>query len=395
MIHTKEKKKVLFVYPDMGIGGSTTSLVSLLNTFDYHKYDIDLALYDTGYIQERYLSEKIKVLPACRKYQHTVADKCIKAFFYIVTIIKLLFSRRHINKKSIYTEFTVLYNSKRIASKYDVAIGYLEGWADSYVARNIKQCKKIMWIHTDIVNNHEVDHSDMRLYLKKADTIVCVSEKLLEGISSTFPEFEKKTIFLPNILSKKYVNERARELIDESEIDIINAYSGIKIISVCRFSVFIKGIDRMVGIAKKLKEDGVNFRWYLIGDGKEKKQVAEMVKKNDIQDHFFLLGEKNNPYPFMYKCDILALPSRAEGKPMVVTEAQMLGIIPVVTRYASSEEQIRHGVDGLISDNNEESYYHMLYSIIRDKDTIKKMKNQILQKDYSNTIDIQKYYSVL
>ena len=39
------KKKVLFVYYDMSIGGSTTSLLSLLNELDYEKYDVDLLLY--------------------------------------------------------------------------------------------------------------------------------------------------------------------------------------------------------------------------------------------------------------------------------------------------------------------------------------------------------------
>ncbi len=39
------KKKVLFVYYDMSIGGSTTGLLSLLNELDYEKYDVDLLLY--------------------------------------------------------------------------------------------------------------------------------------------------------------------------------------------------------------------------------------------------------------------------------------------------------------------------------------------------------------
>jgi thymidine kinase len=39
------KKRVLFVYSTMMLGGSTTSLLSLLQNFDYEKYQVDLLLY--------------------------------------------------------------------------------------------------------------------------------------------------------------------------------------------------------------------------------------------------------------------------------------------------------------------------------------------------------------
>ena len=39
------KKKVLFVYPELMLGGSTTSLISLLNSIDYNRYEVDLILY--------------------------------------------------------------------------------------------------------------------------------------------------------------------------------------------------------------------------------------------------------------------------------------------------------------------------------------------------------------
>ena len=40
-----EKIKLLIVYPEMMIGGSTTSLLGLLNELDEDRYDVDLALY--------------------------------------------------------------------------------------------------------------------------------------------------------------------------------------------------------------------------------------------------------------------------------------------------------------------------------------------------------------
>ena len=387
---------MLFVYPEMAAGGSTTSLISLLNSFDFSRYDIDLALFDRGYIQEQFLSDKVNILPSLRKYHYSLCDKCKKLFLYICTVIKCIYHGWSLEKKSIYTEFSVRYNSRKTDGEYDVVVGYLEGWADLYISRYYPDCRKIMWIHTDVANNPEVNLSDMKRYLCHADNIVCVSEKLLDGMGETFPEYQEKIISLPNILSQEYIKTRAKlEEKEDAALNEIEHFHGIKIISVCRLSVFIKGIDRMINIAKRLKDEGTFFHWYLIGSGTEWEQVRQSVDRNHISDCFIMLGEKANPYPYMKKCDILALPSRAEGKPMVVTEAQMLGLIPVVTHYASAEGQISTGEDGLISANDEESYYQILKGIIHNNAEMRKMKGKIREKDFSNTTDINEYYKVL
>ena len=40
------KFKIVFVYPELFMGGSTTSLISLLNVIDYSKYEVHLVLYN-------------------------------------------------------------------------------------------------------------------------------------------------------------------------------------------------------------------------------------------------------------------------------------------------------------------------------------------------------------
>ena len=59
------------------------------------------------------------------------------------------------------------------------------------------------------------------------------------------------------------------------------------------------------------------------------------------------IGLRENPIPYMAKADALLLPSRNEGKPMVVTESFIMGLVPIVTEYSSANEQIENGFDGL------------------------------------------------
>lgn len=40
-----KKTRVLVIYPEMMMGGSTTALLALLNGLDKEKYEVDLQLY--------------------------------------------------------------------------------------------------------------------------------------------------------------------------------------------------------------------------------------------------------------------------------------------------------------------------------------------------------------
>ena len=44
-----EKKKILVVYPEMLVGGSTTSLLAFLNCIDKEKYEVDLPICKAVY----------------------------------------------------------------------------------------------------------------------------------------------------------------------------------------------------------------------------------------------------------------------------------------------------------------------------------------------------------
>ena len=39
------KKKLLFIMPSLGSGGAEKALITILNLFDYSRYDVDLFLF--------------------------------------------------------------------------------------------------------------------------------------------------------------------------------------------------------------------------------------------------------------------------------------------------------------------------------------------------------------
>ena len=117
-------------------------------------------------------------------------------------------------------------------------------------------------------------------------------------------------------------------------------------------------------------------------------ELLKMIKAQELQDYIYPIGMKENPIPYYKKCDVFYQPSRHEGKPMVITEGFIMGLVPVVTEYTSANEQIRNGIDGLVFDNNDEALYQGMKKLLQSPGILNDMKAEIAKTDYGNEKEI-------
>lgn len=383
------KKRVLFVYPSMIIGGSTSNLLSLLNCLEPEKYEISLVLKrNEGPLMEA-IPKHVHVL------QEAITDRGI---FYKIKFVFLLLvtgygykaytANRRIKKrglsKQILADFVAKYLSQKQKGTYDYAIGGLEGWADRYVAYRVDAMVKCGWIHSVIDKigaSPEMEYE----WMHKVDYIVSVSHNCNEQLKQVLPDVQEKAVYLENIMDTNVVRQRAKLLENQDHnYQMLAQYKGFKIVTVCRLSMHVKGLDRAVQAAAKLKEEGLKFLWVIIGDGEDRHKLEQMIRENDVIDCFVLLGKKSNPYPYMMLCDIMCMPSRWEGMPIVVTESKMLGIPPVVTRYLSVDEQIQDEVEGYVAENNDTAIIEKLRKCINNPQALSVIRKYLLQHEYGN-----------
>lgn len=121
-------------------------------------------------------------------------------------------------------------------------------------------------------------------------------------------------------------------------------------------------MDRGIEAFRRLKEEGLagRFQWVVIGDGDDLEAFQEMISENGLESLIFPLGMKPEPLPYLKQADAFFLPSRYEGKPISVSEAQILGVPPLVCAYESAREQIWDGIDGLVFENSGKGVYEGL-----------------------------------
>ncbi|NLM49890.1 MAG: glycosyltransferase, partial [Clostridiaceae bacterium] len=82
-----------------------------------------------------------------------------------------------------------------------------------------------------------------------------------------------------------------------------------------------------------------------------------------------------------------------EGLPVSVTEAQMLGVVVLVTNYLTAREQVKDNYDGLVADCTAESIYNGIYKLYTDKEFYCKLKRSICERDFS--FDVESFYSLV
>ena len=108
-----------------------------------------------------------------------------------------------------------------------------------------------------------------------------------------------------------------------------------------------------VEVAKGLKDLGIKYKWYLIGDGVEYAEINELVTIYDLQHELSLVGRKSNPYPYIVDADIMVHPSLVESYGITVLEGMALGIPVIVVESDGPKEFIENGKNGVLVKPNQ------------------------------------------
>lgn len=391
------KKKLLFVIDSLSIGGAEKSLVSLLNLIEPSKYEIDLLLFKRGEDLERYLPKHITILPVPEYFRfiHNEKFATIKNMTYSYYKIKTSLNLR-LNKytrKILHSEQVVYKSLTRIIypieRMYDVAIAYSQGMPTYFVASKVKASKKLAWINTDYVNTLYDKELDYESY-KNITKIIAVSQHTKESVMKIRTEYDDKIDIVFDIVNPSLINTMSEEVeINEFDKSVVNILTVGRLVSA-------KSYESAIGVARLLKDSGYKFKWFVIGEGPERKRLQELIMENDLLDSFFLLGKRLNPYPYMKNCDIYVQTSIKEGFGLTVCEAKILKRPIVCSNFHTAKEIINNNIDGLIVEHNKNSIFNGIKKYLDDsnfRDEILKQLN--VEEPYNSINQLNKFYQLI
>lgn len=271
--------------------------------------------------------------------------ECLEKKEYL-NVIK--FSIKHKLGKTPFAELNIrLDQIPDLKEKYDIAVNFHmhSPFLVWYLSERVLADKKFTWIHNDFTTTkYEVQL--LKKYLNGVDRFFAVSQKLKDEFLEAVPEYTSKTEVALNIVPVAKIVEKSDAFFpDEYKLSNNNT---LKILTVGRLEEQ-KGYDLAVEVCRNLKENGFNFNWYVLGEGTLRNDLIKSIKRNNIEDCFFILGNKMNPYPYFKYCDIYVQTSRHEGYVTTVTEAKLFNKPIITTDVSGAREQIKDGINGEIS----------------------------------------------
>ena len=133
----------------------------------------------------------------------------------------------------------------------------------------------------------------------------------------------------------------------------------------------------------------------MVGFGSQEEELKIRAKEIGLENNFYILGKKVNPYPYFNMCDIYVQPSRYEGKAVAITEAKIFNKPIVITDYTSAKDQIENMKTGLIIENSVDGIYKGVKRIIEDNKLRNFIISNLKKSKWSNEDDIEKLYEIM
>lgn len=129
-----------------------------------------------------------------------------------------------------------------------------------------------------------------------------------------------------------------------------------------------KNHEFLVELMKRCDRAGEKkFKLVLVGDGEFKDKIEKEVLAAELNEKIIFTGNVNNVPDFLQMMDLFLLPSRFEGLPYVLIEAQALMLPCLVSDKVSQESRITESVQFLSTDNIDDWVEKVRHSSIASK----------------------------
>lgn len=303
------RKKIVFILPALTAGGSERVMASFANSINRQLYEpVFIALKD-GPIRD-WIDDDIPLHILDQRY-------FISAFFSLIIALKtirpniIVSSIVHVNVITIFAKF-FLPHFKLILRESSLPSAMVKGYG---------------W-------KSRLCHFAYKFLYPKADLLICPSRQILNQFQDDLNVTLKKSVIIYNPVNVKNIRDRIKQK-EKSDV--------LKLVTVGRLT-FEKGYYQLI---EALAEHSIHRAWKLkiIGEGKERPKLENLIKKHNLQEHISLLGHQDDPWSIISQSDIFLLTSLWEGMPNAALEALASGTPVFALRSAGGIVEVSNMTD--------------------------------------------------
>ena len=236
----------------------------------------------------------------------------------------------------------------------------------------------IVHAHSSQYDQHNLFVKTAMLLLNKflvriyADIIVACSD---EAAKMYFGK-QNAIVFKNPIDIKRYYNAGS---IEECR-NTLGVKSKLVISHIGRF-IDVKNHDFILKICKKLSDDKINYSMLLIGNGELRNEIEKKVDMLGLKNKVFFLGERSDIPQILRASSIMILPSKYEGLPTVVLEAQASGIPCIISTHVNRMCDVGLGLVEFLDIDKDDSVLEWACALREKKNNVQNI--ECIEKAFS------------
>lgn len=338
--------RVLQVLGKTNLGGAESRIMDLYRHMDREQIQFDFLIHykEKGYFDDeiKKLGGRIYYLPSFRVYNYFTYKKACRQFF-----------KEHNDFVAVHGHMTstasiYLPEAKRAGIPLTIAH-----------ARSAGVDKGLKGIITKILRKN--------LY-KKCDRMFACSDLAAKAVFGKKRYEENQVTILPNAIDTGAFapNEEIRTLMRKEyrlEDKFVIGHVG-------RFH-YAKNHDFLIDIFAEVLKEKENAVLMLLGDGPLKQETEQKVQRLGIADKVIFTGNKTPVAPFYQVFDFVLFPSRFEGLPGTIVEAQATGLKCLVSDTVTKQVKVTELVHFMSIEERAKAWADTVFALCADKESIR------------------------
>jgi glycosyltransferase involved in cell wall biosynthesis len=153
-----------------------------------------------------------------------------------------------------------------------------------------------------------------------------VADNVRDDLVRHFAIAVDRITIVPNPIDVARIRRAGAESVEKTDTN----HGAVAIVGVGRL-VRLKGFDVLIRAFARLPAS-IPAKLQIVGDGEERAGLERLAAELKVGNRVEFLGTQMNPWKYMARAGVIALPSRSEASPNVLGEALALAIPVVATR---------------------------------------------------------------
>lgn len=358
--------RILHVLGSTNLGGAESRIMDLYRHIDREKIQFDFLVHSTkeGFFEPeiKQMGGNIYYLPSFRVYNYLKYKRACREFFETHGEFKVV--QGHM------TSTASIYLSQAKKAGVPVTIAH---------ARSAGVDAGIKGYITKLLRKN---------LFRKCDYMFACSDLAARAVFGDKRYEEGKTIFIPNAV------DTADFVPDPEMRERIRAEYGLEdnfvIGHVGRFH-YAKNHEFLLDIFAHILDKKDNAKLFLLGDGSRRAEMEVKARELGIDKAVIFAGNKNPVAPFYQAFDAFLFPSRFEGMPGTVVEAQAAGLPCLVSDSVTPQVKVTELVDFVSLQKTSQEWAEELLNHMKNckEDAIEKI--DLSETNYDVNCQVKRY----